>query len=166
MFAIQKPSEDGKYKAAGLEGFMTLKPKGMQWLKWEPGLDSTCHHVTFLNIYGLRDKTGNYGTYECAEFRVMCYGSGPNDRSVASCQPFEAMMGPTSSWCTPIRRLFDRIMRDAGWDGSGATAERFASEIGRHTIALARKDVRVGDKTCGELTAEIVDTQQDNDVPF
>ena len=159
MFAMQKPSEDGKYKAAGLEGFMSLKPKGMEWLKWSPGANSTCHHVRFLNIYGLRDKTGNYGTYESAEFRVMCYGSGPNAQSVVACQPFEAMMGPTSSWCTPIRSLFDRIMREAGWDGNGATAEQFAPAISKHIIAVSRQDVKVGANTCGELVAEIVEEE-------
>ena len=96
----------------------------------------------------------------------MCYGSGKDATSVEPhAVPFEAMMGPQSSWCTPIRSLFDRIMREAGWDGNGATAEQFATAISKHVIAVSRQDVKVGSNTCGELVAEIFESN-DEPAPF
>jgi len=164
MFIQEQPSEDGRYKQEGLSGFMSTKRPGMPWCNWQRGTDSTCYHLRFLQIYGIKEKYSEKfkSTSDVLEAKVLVVAQGPDRANVQPVEPTEHMMGPKLSWCNDLQRCFEQVMRQAGWDGSQATSGQFEGEIANHTFSLARCDRPTPMGQAGHFVVDIVT----DDVPF
>ena len=164
MFVQEKPSDDGRYKQAGLSGFMSTKRPGMPWCSWKRGTDSTCYHVKFIQIYGIKEKYSEKfkTTSDVLEAKVLVLAHGDTRANVQPTEPTEHMMGPKVSWCNDLQRCFEKVMKLAGWDGSQATSSQFEGEIANHTFSITRSDRATPMGMAGDFIVEIVP----DDVPF